>query len=312
MKLAAIDIGSSSSKLLISNVYDVGDWQPAIKKANLYRVPLRLGEDAFVSKRISPEKIKDLEKTLLAFRNLMDVCKVESHMACATSALRNADNAPQIIKDIKRRTGIDLQLLDGAEVAQLLGLNRMDRRFHACACLYIDVGGGSTDLALLANGQLVAAESFPIGIVRIQNGGIADEEWAAMKAWIRRNTVGYRPLSGVGAGGNINKIFKLTRKRQDKPLSFEKLREIHSALEFLTYDERMVRLGLRPDRADVIVPAGQLFLSVMKWAGISKLYVPQVGLGDGMIQYLYRTLNEKQNQTQSAETEDTVDKKEDS
>lgn len=288
MKLAAIDIGSSSSKLLISNVYEVGEWMPVIKKADLYRVPLRLGEDAFIQGRVSNEKADNLFKTLIAFRNLMDVCGVEDHMACGTSALRISTNGPRLVEDIRRRTGITVNLFDGARIADFIGLNRMDQRFKASACLYIDVGGGTTDVALLADGQIVAHNAFDIGIVRIQQGLVKQEEWEAFHHWIKTKTRGYRPLSGVGAGGNINKIFKFTRKRRENPLSFDKLKQIYQALESLSVEERMVRLGLRPDRADVIVPATKVFLKVMKWASIDKLYVPKIGLADGMIHWLYR------------------------
>ncbi|MBF0187880.1 MAG: exopolyphosphatase [Magnetococcales bacterium] len=293
MRLAAIDVGSNASKLLISNVYEVGEWMPVIRRVEDYRVPLRLGEDAFIHGRISEERTQDLIKTMSAFNNLMSVCQVENYMACATSAMRSANNGPQLVERIRRETGINMQIFDGAQEAEIISLNRMTQQVQAGAYLYVDVGGGSVELTLHADGKMVAAGSFNVGLVRIKENLATQKEWDTMKRWVRNNTVGYRPLTGIGSGGNINKLFELTRKRNDKPLSLEKLKELHDALDFLSYEERMLRLGLRPDRADVIVPACKVFISVMQWAGIDKLYVPNIGLADGIIHYLYRLMNDK-------------------
>ncbi len=288
MKLAAIDIGSNSSKLLISNVYEVGDWMPVVRKVDLFRAPLRLGEDAFVHGRISEAKTEDLIKVMVAFKNLMEVCRPEDYMACGTSALRVANNGQRVVEQVRRETGINIRVTEGDMEARLIALNRVSRQFGARAYLYIDVGGGTTELTLYADGEAVDYSSFDIGTVRLMQNLVSEEEWEALQRWVRQATVGYRPLAGIGSGGYINKIFKLTRKRRDKPLTMDKLKQIHSTLKFLSYEDRMLRLGLRPDRADVIVPAGKIFLHIMKWSGIDKLYVPQIGLADGIIHYLYR------------------------
>ncbi|MBF0587802.1 MAG: exopolyphosphatase [Magnetococcales bacterium] len=261
---------------------------PVIRKVDMFRAPMRLGEDAFIHGRISENRTEDLIKIMVAFKNLMEVCRPEDYMACATSALRVANNGQRVVERIRKETGINIRITEGDMEARLIALNRVSRQFGARAYLYIDVGGGTTELTLYADGQAVDYSSFDIGTVRLKENLVADAEWESMRHWVRSATVGYRPLAGIGSGGYINKIFKLTRKRRDKPLSADKLRQIHSTLKFLSYEDRMLRLGLRPDRADVIVPAGKIFLHIMKWSGIEQLYVPQIGLADGIIHYLYR------------------------
>lgn len=287
MKLAAIDIGSNAVRLLVSHVYETGEWAPLVKKADLYRVPLRLGEDAFLRGEISSEKSEDLVKTMHAFKFLMQVCQAEDFMACATSALRCARNGDQLAARIERETQIKIDIVDGPREGELIALNRIERRFKKGTYLYIDVGGGSTELTLYANRQCLATASFKIGTIRIKEGLVAASDWKELKAWVKKHTADMPKLRGIGSGGNINKIFKLTRKKQTKPLKLKELKAVHRELSEMRVQERMMRMGLRPDRADVIVPAGDIYLAVMKWAGIEDIFVPQIGLSDGMIHELY-------------------------
>ncbi|MGN7613598.1 Ppx/GppA phosphatase family protein [Magnetococcales bacterium HHB-1] len=297
MKLAAIDIGSNSSKLLISKIYEVGEWAPVIRKVNFYRVPLRLGEDAFIDGHISYEKISELIKTLSAFRNLMEVNQVEDHIAFATSALRLAQNSRAVLERVRRETGIQIQMFDGAREAEILALNQLTQRLPSGSYLYIDVGGGTTELTLNANGRTQKTGSFDIGLVRMKRNLVTEQNWNKLKNWIRTQNLGPRPLFGIGSGGNITKVFELTRKHSDKPLTIEKLRQLRDALAYLSPEERVLRLGLSPDRADVIVDACDVFLSVMSWAGIHKIFVPKVGLSDGMIHYLYQSRQKNSQKT---------------
>ncbi len=288
MKLAAIDVGSNAVRLLVANVYEVGNWTPLVHKADLYRVPLRLGEDVFLKSRISEEKAGYFLRTMQAFQHLMTVCGVEDHLACATSAMRNAENGSELVERVQRQTEVDLKIIDGSQEAEYIAFNRLDGRFMEGAYLFIDVGGGSTELTLLEDGRQLAAQSFEIGTVRIKEGLVTADSWEKMAEWVVDNSARIQGLQAIGSGGNINKLFKLTRKRQEKPLTLKKLVKLHEHLKGLTLEERMVKLRLRPDRADVIVPAGQIFKRVMKWAGIEKIIVPQIGLSDGLIHALYR------------------------
>ncbi|MBF0367890.1 MAG: exopolyphosphatase [Magnetococcales bacterium] len=293
MILAAIDIGSNAVRLLVSNVYEVGDWTPLVRKANLYRVPVRLGEDAFLKNAISPQRTEDLIKTMISFRHLMDVCRVEDYLACATSALRSADNGEEIARRVHKEAHIDLELITGAKEAEYIALNRLDGRFLDGNYLFIDVGGGSTELILYNSGALVAAESFKIGTIRLKEALVSSARWSKMGAWVKKNSRGMEKLRAIGFGGNINKIFKLSLRRQDKALSRKRLEKVLAMLERLTYEERMIKLGLRPDRADVILPAGRIFSAIMDWGGIKDIHVPQIGLADGLIHALYKKHQEK-------------------
>ncbi|MBF0143148.1 MAG: exopolyphosphatase [Magnetococcales bacterium] len=290
MKLAAIDVGSNAVRLLISNVYEMGEELPQVRKADLYRVPVRLGGDAFVRGSISAEVADRLVGTMKAFKILMEVCGAEAHMACATSALRSADNGESLVARVRSEAGLDLEIIDGAREAELIALNRLDERFRRGRHLFVDVGGGSTELTLLDRWRKTASRSFPIGTVRLKEGLVVDADWNGMKRWLKKRTREMPGLAAVGSGGNINKIFKLTNKRQEEPLTRDELKRTIRHLASLSLEERMVRVGLKPDRADVIIPAGRVFSRVMKWAGIERLHVPQIGLSDGMIHHLYGVL----------------------
>lgn len=287
MRFAAIDIGSNAVRLLLCNVYDQ-DGEPVFKKAELVRMPIRLGEDAFRFKRITEEKKEKLAKTMKAFKLLIDVFGAVDFRACATAAMREADNGPEVIRYIKQQSGIEIEIIDGKTEAQIIYSNHIEEHLdHDQSYLYIDVGGGSTELTLFANNKVVASQSFNIGTIRLLHDQVSKETWNYFKDWVKEKTIPYYPLTAIGSGGNINKLFKMADKKENKPLTLAKIQEVYSFLKEFTVEERITRLGLNPDRADVIVPATKIFLTVMKTAVIDKILVPQIGLSDGIIHLLY-------------------------
>ena len=286
MRYAAIDIGSNAVRLLIADIIEKGG-ETSFKKNTLIRVPLRLGDDAFLDKRISPKKSEELLKTMAAFKNLIDVYKVEDYRACATSAMREAENGPELVKQIKTEAGIDLEIVEGQSEANIIYSNHIEQTLeHHKNYLYIDVGGGSTELSVFNEGEVKASKSFPIGTVRMLDNADTEEAWNDIKEWIRVNTKEYPNLSGIGTGGNINKLFKMSEEKDGMPLSYIKLREMYTYLNSFSLKDRITVLGLNQDRADVIIPACEIYLSVMKWAGVKQIYVPRVGMVDGIIQLL--------------------------
>lgn len=287
MKFAAIDIGSNALRLLLGNVYE-SKQGPIFKKADLVRIPLRLGEDAFLHKKISEEKIQKLLIAMKAYRQLLDFYEVEDYKACATSAMREAQNAVEIVERVGAEAGIAIEIIDGKTEAEIIYANHIAEHLsNDSDYLYIDVGGGSTELTLFSNNQVVASRSFNIGTIRLLNDLVSKELWNEFREWIREKTKDRRTLTAIGSGGNINKIFKMSRKKQNRPLSLKKLTELHEFVSSFSLQERIEVLGLNPDRADVIVPAGKIFLTVMKSANIEKIHVPQIGMADGLIHLLY-------------------------
>jgi len=287
MVFAAIDIGSNAMRLLFCRVYIV-DGKPHFNKEELFRMPIRLGEDVFTIGKISEQKTEKLITALKGYSELIKAYGVESYRAVATSAMRDASNGIQIISRIKTETGLNVEIIDGKNEASLVFSNHIEELLNPrWAYLYIDVGGGSTELTLYFNNKVVAAKSFNIGTVRMLLDKVDRNEFEEMKIWLKRNTVGIHPLSAIGSGGNINKIFKMSGKKETKHLSYEKLKGIYDMLCSYTYQERIERLDLKPDRADVIVPAAKIFLTIMKNADIEKVYVPQIGLSDGLVHEMY-------------------------
>lgn len=287
MVFAAIDIGSNAIRLLFCRVYTV-DGKPHFSKEELIRMPIRLGEDVFLQGKISETKANRLIGALKGYASLIEVYGVVGYRAVATSAMRDATNGPEIIGRIKAETGIHVEIIDGKNEAALVFSNHIEQLLNPRhAYLYIDVGGGSTELTLYFDNKVIAAKSFNIGTVRMLLDKVSKEEWEEMKAWLKRNTVGIHPLFAIGSGGNINKIFKLSGKKETKHLSYEKLKGIYEMLSSYTYQERIERLDMKPDRADVIIPAAKIFLTVMKNSDIEKVFVPQVGLSDGLVHDLY-------------------------
>lgn len=273
-------------RLLIADIIQKGK-DTGFKKNTLIRVPLRLGDDAFLDKKISPAKARDLIKTMTAFRQLMDVYKVEDYMACATSAMREARNGADIVSMVKSEAGIELEIVEGQKEANIIYSTHIAENLDLNKnYLYIDVGGGSTELSVFSGGRIAFARSFPIGTVRMLDNADAPETWEEMKQWIKENTRKYKNLSGIGTGGNINKLFRISEEKDGKPLSINKLNDIYLHLRSHSLKERISVLGLNQDRADVIIPACEIYLTVMKWASVRHMYVPRVGLVDGIIQTL--------------------------
>jgi exopolyphosphatase/guanosine-5'-triphosphate,3'-diphosphate pyrophosphatase len=286
LRYAAIDTGSNAVRLLIADVTD-NDGTYTFKKNTLIRVPLRLGDDAFLQQHISDKKADDLVKTMAAFKNLMDVYKVNDYMACATSAMREAKNGPEIIKRIKKEANLDLEIIHGEREAGIIyashtGIDLDESKNY----LYIDVGGGSTELTLFSDGDLIASQSFNIGTIRILDNQDKDETWKEMQDFVRKHTKPFKEIYGVGTGGNINKLFKLSNEKEGEPMSYTKLKSLYSYLSSYSLKDRINVLKLNQDRADVIIPACEIYTTVMKWANIKQIYVPSVGMADGIIQTL--------------------------
>lgn len=286
MKYAAIDIGSNAVRLLIADIIE-NNGSVSFKKNTLIRVPLRLGDDAFLQQFISERKAADLVKTMVAFRNLMDVYKVTDYIAFATSAMREAKNGQDIVRTIKTQADIDLEIVTGQKEAKIIYSNHAEENIDSNKnYLYIDVGGGSTELSLFSESKLQASRSFNIGTIRILDNQDKEETWNEMRDFVREHTKHFKTVSGIGTGGNINKLYKLSEEKNGAPLTFVKLKSLYSYLNSFSLKDRINVLGINQDRADVIIPACEIFLSVMKWANMKNIYVPSLGLVDGIIQML--------------------------
>lgn len=289
MRLAAIDIGSNAARLLISEVETTAG-KPQFQKLNLVRVPLRLGFDVFEQKQISGEKEEMIIKTIKSYKLLTDVYGVEHMKACATSAMRDAKNGEEIIRKVKDETGITIEIITGDAEASFIYENHIAENLDKDhSYLYIDVGGGSTELTFFAEGRLVFKRSFNIGTIRLLKNQVDEFLWDEMRDFIKRETRGHeRDMVAIGSGGNINKIFSLSKRKEGKPLSIESLKDYYRELGSFSLEDRMRLYKLREDRADVIVPALLIYINVMRWSNIEEIYVPKIGLADGLIQHLYR------------------------
>jgi len=286
LRYAAIDIGSNAVRLLIADIIE-NNGSVSFKKNTLIRVPLRLGDDAFLNQYLSERKAADLLKTMQAFRNLMDVYKVVDYRAYATSAMREAKNGEEIAATVREQANIDLKIVHGQKEAKVIYASHAEDNIDKSKnYLYIDVGGGSTELSLFAAGDLIASKSFNLGTIRILDNQDREETWEEMREFIREHTRQFKALSGIGTGGNINKLYRLAQEKDGAPLTFNKLKTLSNYLNSFSLKDRINVLGLNQDRADVIIPACDIYLSVMKWAGIKAIYVPSVGLVDGIIQRL--------------------------
>jgi len=286
MIFAAVDIGSNAMRLLFCRAYEVNG-KPVFSKEELIRVPIRLGEDVFLNGKISERKAEKLITAMRAFSELIKVYEVNAYRAVATSAMRDASNGLEVIERIKNEAALTVEIIDGKLEAQLVFSNHIEEMLNPKhAYLYIDVGGGSTELTLYYNHKVMASKSFNIGTVRMLLDKVEKDEWDRMKDWIKTTTFGVRPLNAIGSGGNINKIFKMTKK-DNKSLSYNKLKSINDMLNSYTYNERVEVLGLKPDRADVIIHASKIFITIMKTADIENIFVPQIGLSDGIVHDLY-------------------------
>lgn len=295
MRLAAIDIGSNASRLLVSDVIPGPQAVPEFIKVVLVRVPLRLGFDVFDKGEISPAKSEKIIKTIKAYKLLLDVYEVKHIKACATSAMRDAANAQDILKKVKAETGIKINIISGQEEASFIYENHIAENMNKDeSYLYIDVGGGSTELTFFTDGKLVFKESFNIGTIRLLKNQVPETIWDDMKEYIRKKTKGYHHVTTIGSGGNINKIFSISKRKEGKPLSLELLRDYYKEFSTLTVAERISLYRFHEDRADVIVPALLIYINVMRWADAEEIYVPKIGLADGLIHSLYEEVRLKE------------------
>ncbi len=285
---AAIDIGSNAVRLLICHVYQDINGKPVFKKYALIRVPVRLGDEVFSTGWISEAKLEKLTHAMAAFYHLMKVHEVVRWRACATSAMREAKNGKQIIQILKEKTGVHIDVIHGSEEADLIFNSYLaEMPDSENAFLYIDVGGGSTELTLFSQGKKVFSESFPIGTVRTLQGTVAPDTLLRMQETCKNLALTYPKMSAIGSGGNIIKLFKMAGIKEGKPLKRSKLRSMYTTLAALSYEERVQEMGLNPDRADVIIPAAEIFLHVCKHTGIKDIFVPKVGLSDGVVRQLH-------------------------
>ncbi len=287
-RFAAIDIGSNAVRLLFSNVVEDGI-NVSFKKSSLLRVPLRLGEDSFSLGKLTPKKIDKFVDTMKAFSLLMKVHDVVAFRACATSAMREASNSKEIVARVKKETGIEIEVIDGKEEAEIIYANQIveliDDDSHY---LYVDVGGGSTEVTLFGSRKLIDSHSFDIGTLRILSGNVSKADFDEMKEWVKKVITTKKEINLIGSGGNINKLYKLSGKKENQPLLYDELNEIHKFIMYYSLDERIKVLGLNPDRADVIIPAADIYLKIMKWSGAKKIIVPTIGVSDGIIHLLYQ------------------------
>ena len=294
MKLAAIDIGSNAARLLITEVEENEKGIPQFNKLNLVRVPLRLGFDVFETGDIPKTKINKVIETIKAYKHLISIYEVKYLKACATSAMRDAKNAEDIIRKVKMETGIEIRVISGDEEASFIYENHIAENLAKDhSYLYIDVGGGSTELTFFNAGKLVFKESFNIGTIRLLKNQVNDKLWDEMKDFIKLGTKGINGVIAIGSGGNINKVFSLSKKKEGKPLSLELLRDYYKEFSSFSMEDRMKQYKLREDRADVILPAIQIYINVMRWANIEEIYVPKIGLADGLVHMLYDEVKAK-------------------
>ncbi|MCF6182086.1 Ppx/GppA phosphatase family protein [Lutibacter sp.] len=288
-KLAGIDIGSNAIRLLIVNVItDKDEDAPSFKKSAIIRVPIRLGADTFITGKISDKNALRMQKAMSAFKLLMDVHGVKKYKACATSAMREATNGVEVVESIFNKTGIEIDIIDGKKEAEIIFSTDLSSIIDPDKShLYVDVGGGSTEITVFSNGKIINSKSFKIGTVRYISKKSKHPIWIEMENWIKENTQNLKNLSLIGSGGNINKLFKMSGELMGKPLSLIYLKAHYQFLKKMSYEDRIIELGLNPDRADVIIPATKIFISTMQWSGAYKIYVPKIGLADGIIKNLY-------------------------
>lgn len=288
MRLAAIDIGTNACRLLISEVITPQKGSPRFNKLNLVRVPLRLGFDVFETGEISKPKKGMILQTMKAYAHLMNAYRVDKHIAVATSAMRDAKNKSEVVRKIFLETGINIQVISGDFEASLIYESHIAENLNKDnSYLYIDVGGGSTEVTFFSNNQLVYKRSFNIGTIRLLKEMVVEDDWEVMKNEIRTNVKGIKNIIAIGTGGNINKVFSLSKKKDGKSLDIGLLRDYYKEFSSCTLEDRIRNYNLREDRADVIVPALLIYIQIMKWADIDEILVPKIGLADGLIQHLY-------------------------
>lgn len=302
MKLAAVDIGSNAIRFQVSSVLNSPE-RVIFKKMEYVRFPLRLGHDVFTMNRISQKSIDKFKKLMQVFKSLIELYEVDDYMACATSAMRESENGAELAKQVKEEIGLDINIIDGKQEAEYINQAIISYLSDA-TYLHIDVGGGSTELNIYVHGKKVKTRSFKIGSVRILEKHDSPAMWEDMEKWVKQNVRSdYGKVTAIGTGGNISKIFDLAQLKPHRLMSLKKVREIKEMVEKHTLEERIYKLQMNPDRADVIVPASSIYIKVMDWANAKYIQVPEVGLKDGIMLHLFRK-NSSQKKIEFANIED--------
>ncbi|HAN17958.1 MAG: exopolyphosphatase [Bacteroidetes bacterium GWC2_33_15] len=287
LKFAAIDIGTNAVRILFTNIIE-DDNEVSFTKSSIIRVPIRLGTDVFTTGKISEIKQEKLVLAMIAFKNLMEVQDVVRYRACATSAMREATNGMQVVKKIKEESGITIDIIDGKDEAEIIYNNRViESPDNKHSYLYVDIGGGSTEITLFSKGEIIASKSFNIGTIRLLNNTIDSGKLNSLKNWLTGIKKNYKNIELIGSGGNINKLLKLSREKEGKPLPIKVLKDVYDTIKSYSYKDRIKILGLNPDRADVIIPASDLLFKIIKWSGTKEIIVPKVGIADGIVKQLY-------------------------
>ena len=287
-KYAAVDIGSNAIRLLIATVIEKEGFPTQFKKTSLVRLPIRLGADVFLKGNISSGNYKRLLDAMQAYSLIIKTHKVVAFRACATSAMREAKNGKEIVSKLKAATGIDIQIIDGNDEAAIIASTDLKQLISDNKVfLYVDVGGGSTEFTVFANGKNIASHSFKLGTVRIINGMVEDAIWEQAQQWVTQHTKAYSKINVIGSGGNINSIYRFSEKKVGQPLSYLFMSNFYEKVKQYDYNQRVFELKMNPDRADVIIPATRIYLSAMKWAKAKNMYVPKIGLADGIVKQLY-------------------------
>ncbi len=287
-KYAAVDIGSNAIRLLIATVIEKEGFPTQFKKTSLVRLPIRLGADVFLKGNISSGNYKRLLDAMQAYSLIIKTHKVVAFRACATSAMREAKNGKEIVSKLKAATGIDIQIIDGNDEAAIIASTDLKQLISDNKVfLYVDVGGGSTEFTVFANGKNIASHSFKLGTVRIINGMVEDTIWEQAQQWVTQHTKAYSKINVIGSGGNINSIYRFSEKKVGQPLSYLFMSNFYEKVKQYDYNQRVFELKMNPDRADVIIPATRIYLSAMKWAKAKNMYVPKIGLADGIVKQLY-------------------------
>lgn len=299
LRFAAIDIGSNAVRLLVQDAIEFPS-RTEFNKVALVRVPLRLGQDVFTQKMLSQESISRLISTINGYKHLMEAYRIIDYRTCATSAMREAKNGREVVEKIWKETGVKIEIIDGDAEAHIIFSTHIAELIDANkSYLYVDVGGGSTEITIFSNNAYIGSISFPIGTVRLLNDMVSKETWDSLRKWLADIRTEYKDLSIIGSGGNINKIFSMTRKKPGKPMEYDELKEMYTKMKKLTMEERIRDLRLNPHRADVIVPAAKIYTTIMKEAACKKIYIPQIGLNDGLIRTMY--MNYRREETLSME-----------
>ena len=287
-KYAAVDIGSNAIRLLITTVIEKEGFPTQFKKTSLVRLPIRLGADVFLKGNISPGNYKRLLDAMQAYSLIIKTHNVVAFRACATSAMREAKNGLEIVSKLKAATGIDIQIIDGNDEAAIIASTDLKQLISDNKVfLYVDVGGGSTEFTVFANGKNIASHSFKLGTVRIINGMVEEVMWEQAQQWVTQHTKAYSKINVIGSGGNINSIYRFSEKKVGQPLSYLFMSNFYEKVKQYDYNQRVFELKMNPDRADVIIPATRIYLSAMKWAKAKNMYVPKIGLADGIVKQLY-------------------------